>query len=156
MIKASLKNYRQTPRKVRLLANLVKGKKVNEAVVLLNNTPKRASFAVVQLINSAAANAKNNFNQDRENLYIKDIRVDQGVVMKRRRPGARGRVYPIMKKTSRVFVELDIKEEKVAKAKKEDKKVIKAEAKKPAVAKALADKAVKKVAKKVTKKAAAK
>ena len=77
-MKASLKNHRQSPRKVRLLADLVRGKKVDDAVVELTFANKRASTALKKLIDSAVANAENNNQVKRDNLYIKEIAVDKG------------------------------------------------------------------------------
>lgn len=105
-MKALLKNYRQSPRKVRLVADLVKGKTVGEALMLLSFNTKRANSAIRKLIASAAANAKHNQQVEKE-LYIKDIRVDGGLVMKRSMPRARGSAFQILKRTSRVMVELD-------------------------------------------------
>lgn len=110
MITASLKNYRQSPRKVRLVATLVRGKKVDEALNVLSQTTKRAASPLVALINSAVANAKNNFNIEKDSLVIKEFRVDGGVVMKRSMPRARGSAFPIKKRTSHVLVVLDSKD----------------------------------------------
>lgn len=112
MITASLKNYRQSPRKVRLVANLVKGKKVDEALNMLGHVTKRASNPLAALVLSAVANAKNNFNIEKDNLFIKEMRVDGGVVLKRSMPRARGSAFPIKKRTSHVSVVLAPKVEK--------------------------------------------
>ncbi|MFH1455120.1 MAG: 50S ribosomal protein L22 [bacterium] len=107
MITAKLNDYRQSPRKVRLVANLVKGKKVEEAKNILTFLIKRAANPISDLLNSAIANASNNFNISADQLYIKELRVDEGVVLKRRMPRARGIAYPINKRTSHVFIQLD-------------------------------------------------
>ena len=86
MITAKLNNYRQSPRKVRLIANLVKGKKVEDALDILNFAGKRASLPLKTLIESAIANAKNNFNLEKENLFVKEFRVDGGAILYRRMP----------------------------------------------------------------------
>ena len=109
MVKASLYNYRQSPRKVRLVANLVKGKQVEKAVSLLNFTVKEASGPVSKLIQSAVANAKNNFNLDAKDLFVKEIQVNPGYVLRRNTPGARGRAFPIRKRTSHITLVLDTK-----------------------------------------------
>jgi large subunit ribosomal protein L22 len=110
MITAELKNYRQSPRKVRLVADLIKGKQVDEALDLLQFTTKRASDPVTKLLKSAIANASHNFNiKSTENLYIKDMRVDEGVTLQRWRPRARGAAYPIRKRTSHVKITLEDK-----------------------------------------------
>ncbi len=106
-MKALLSNYRQSPRKVRLLADLVRGKKVGDAITTLTHLPKRAAAPVKKLIESAVSNALSNSAAKKEDLYIKEINVDKGVVLKRMRPGARGRGYPIHKHTSHVRVVLD-------------------------------------------------
>ena len=106
MVKASLKNYRQSPRKVRLIADLVRGKKVNRALIILKNAPKRAALPLRKLIESAVANAKND-NLSSESLVIKKITVDGGPTLFRRRPRARGAAYVIRKRTSHIGVELE-------------------------------------------------
>lgn len=118
MITAKLNNYRQSPRKVRLIANLVKGKKVGEALDILDFAGKRASLPLKALIESAISNAKNNFNLDKESLFIKEFRVDGGAILYRRMPRARGTAYPVRKRTSHVCVELESREIKPSKLKK--------------------------------------
>ena len=107
MITAKLNDYRQSPRKVRLVANLVKGKKIEEVRNTLAFLVKRASKPLADLIDSAVANASHNFNIPADQLYVKEFRVDEGVVLKRRMPRARGMAYPINKRTSHVFLQLD-------------------------------------------------
>jgi large subunit ribosomal protein L22 len=99
--KAELKNYRQSPRKVRLVADLVRGKKVEEALTLLDFVPKRASLPLKKLINSAYANAGK-----AENLIVKEISVNAGPTLHRSQPRSRGMANPIKKRTSRVRVVL--------------------------------------------------
>ncbi|MEK9182397.1 MAG: 50S ribosomal protein L22 [Patescibacteria group bacterium] len=118
MITAKLNNYRQSPRKVRLIANLVKGKKVDEALDILGFAGKRASLPLKTLIESAISNAKNNFNLDKESLFVKEFRVDGGAILYRRMPRARGTAYPIRKRTSHVSVELESREVKDVKSSK--------------------------------------
>ncbi len=105
-MKASLTNYRQAPRKVRLVAGLLKGKKVPNALTELAFLPKRASLPLKKLIDSAVANAKNVHGINADTLMIKSMSVDKGVVLKRSMPRARGSAYPIHKHTSHVVVEL--------------------------------------------------
>ena len=112
-MKASTKNYRQSPRKVRLVADAVRGKTVASALVELRFMPKRAAKAVSKLISSAAANAEQ-AGQDREGLKISTITVDDGITMKRYRPRARGSASPIRKRTSNIKVELGTAEAKAA------------------------------------------
>jgi large subunit ribosomal protein L22 len=146
MITAKLNDYRQSPRKVRLVVNLIKGKKVEDAKNSLTFLIKRASKPLCDLLDSAIANAEHNFNITADKLFVKEFRVDEGVVLKRRMPRARGMAYPIKKRTSHVFLQLDTidnmpvkKGKKVAVAKevvkKEDKKVVKKTAKKASIKK---------------------
>ncbi len=126
MVTASLTNYRQSPRKVRLVASLIKGKTVPQAINTLMVTTKRASDPMIKLLNSALANAKDR-GVSTENLYVKECTVNQGLTMKRFMPGARGTGFPILKKKSHVKLVLDTKAQKGAKAitapKSEEKKV---------------------------------
>lgn len=115
MITASLKNYRQSPRKIRKVADLVRGKSVTDAANILNFIAKKAGDPLHSLLMSAVANAKNNFNIEKEGLVVKEIRVDAGYVLKRRMPRARGMAYPINKRTSHVLLVLAPAPEKKAK-----------------------------------------
>jgi large subunit ribosomal protein L22 len=117
MVTASLTNYRQSPRKVRAVATLIKGKSVAQALDMLGVTTKRASDPLAKLINSAVANAKN-LGVSTDNLYIKECSVNQGLTMSRFMPGARGSAFPIRKKSSHVKLVLESKEPKVKKAAK--------------------------------------
>jgi large subunit ribosomal protein L22 len=137
-MKAFLKNYRQSPRKVRLVANLVKGKNVKEAEVELDFLPKRAGFPIKKLLLSAIANAKA-MGIERDNLFIKELRVDKGIVMKRMMPAAMGTGHRINKRTSHINIILA--EKVVTKENKKEKKEKKIEIEK-----------VKKVSKTKTKK----
>ena len=105
MITASLKNYRIAPRKVRIVADMVRGKKVSEAKNILDNAAKKARHPLSVLIDSAVSNASHN-HQITGELYVKEIRVDQGVTMKRSRPMSRGTAFPIKKRNSHVTVTL--------------------------------------------------
>lgn len=107
-MKAVLKNYRQSPRKVRLLADLVRGKRVQKALETLSFVNKRAADPVTKLINSAVANAKH-AGADVEKLFVKSIAVDKGIVLKRIMPRARGSAARILKRSSHVSVELGSK-----------------------------------------------
>ena len=98
-MKAYLKNYRQSPRKVRLVASLVKGKNVAQALVELDFLAKRAGLPIRKLLLSAVANAKN-MGIEMENLFIKELRVDKGITMKRMMPRAMGTGHRINKRTS--------------------------------------------------------
>jgi large subunit ribosomal protein L22 len=128
-MKAFLKNYRQSPRKVRLVANLVKGKNVGSAIAELDFLAKRAGAPIKKLLMSAVANAKNQ-GMEAENLFIKELRVDKGIVMKRIMPAAMGTAHRINKRTSHVEVILaekvvSVKNSKAVKVK--EKKIKKAD-----------------------------
>ena len=113
MITARLNTYRQSPRKVRLVSNLVKGKSVSDAIRLLSVTTKAAAEPLVKLIQSAVQNARVNFKVDEKTLFIKDFRVDAGVTMKRSMPRARGSAFPILKRTCHVHLVLYERESEV-------------------------------------------
>jgi large subunit ribosomal protein L22 len=127
-MKAFLKNYRQSPRKVRLVADLLKGKRVADGFVQLSALPKRATGPVTKLLASAVANAKQ-AGVSEENLFIENITVNKGIVMKRSMPRARGSASRINKRTSHVMITLiekgsekKAKSTKAVKAEKEDAK----------------------------------
>lgn len=104
-MKAFLKNYRQSPRKVRLVADLIKSKRVAEAVLILETLPKRASGPIQSLLSSAVSNAKQaGINID--NLFIENVTVNKGIVMKRSMPRAHGSASRINKRTSHVMLSL--------------------------------------------------
>ncbi len=105
-IKASLNNLRMAPRKVRLVANLVKGLRVPQAKGQLAFLVKKPAPLILKLLNSAAANAKNNFNVEENNLYIAAILVECGPTLKRWLSRAMGRATPIMKRTCSVKIVL--------------------------------------------------
>ncbi len=107
MITATLKNYRQSPRKVRVVADLVRGKRVEKALTTLGFLSKHATDPVRNVIEMAVSNAKENFKLNKEKLFVKEIQVNEGPVMKRFRPRARGSAYEIKKRTSHISVILD-------------------------------------------------
>jgi large subunit ribosomal protein L22 len=102
--KASVSNVGVTPRKVRLVIDLVRGKSVAEAQAILKNVNKAASPIVLKLVNSAAANAVNNYGMSQDKLYVEEIYADEGVKMKRFMPRAKGRASGLVKKTSHINV----------------------------------------------------
>lgn len=108
-MKAFLKNYRQSPRKVRLVASLVKGKSVLEAIAELDFLAKRAGMPLKKLLLSAVSNAKQ-VGIEKENLFIKELRVDKGITMKRMMPRAMGRGHRINKRTSHLNILLGVRE----------------------------------------------
>ncbi|QQR64621.1 50S ribosomal protein L22 [Candidatus Kaiserbacteria bacterium] len=107
-MKAILKNYRQSPRKVRLIADLVRGKDVKKALDMLTFVNKRAALPFTKLIKSAEANAKSQ-GADVSRLIVKSIAVDKGTVLKRFMPRARGTAARINKRNSHIKVELSTK-----------------------------------------------
>lgn len=121
-MKAILKTYRQSPRKVRLLVDLIRGKKVEQAKTALMFADKKAAGVVLKLLNSAVSNAKNNSSIDMETLFVKTATVDKGVTMKRSMPRARGSAFPINKRTSHIFIELAVREAKTPSVKVEKTK----------------------------------
>ncbi len=154
LIKAELKNYRQSPQKVRLVADLVRGKKVGRALGELKFLNKKASSVIAKLIDSAVANAKHNVSLEKEVLFIKEIRVDEGPTLKRWRAGARGRAFPLKRRTSRVLLVLSDGLEMEVKQEKKEQKVVKS--RKKVVKKTTAKKVAKKTKTKVTRKPAKK
>ncbi len=95
-----------TPRKARLVADLVRGKKVSDALGILHNVNKAASLPVRKTIQSAAANAVNNFGFDEETLFISEIQINDSIKMKRYRPRAKGSAAGIIKRTSTIIVKV--------------------------------------------------
>ena len=124
MITASIKNHRISPRKVRLVANMIRGKGIAQAQIILSGADKKAKHPISALLDSAVANASHNHKIDSASLFVKEIRVDQGFVLKRSQPMARGSAFPIKKRTSHISVVLAAREvaapkkAKAAKAKK--------------------------------------
>ena len=102
--RAIAKNVRVTPRKARLVMDLVRGKSVKEALGLLANTNRAASEPVIKLIKSAAANAVNNFGMDEDSLYIAEIWANDGLRMKRYLPRAKGSASGLVKRNSHLYV----------------------------------------------------
>jgi large subunit ribosomal protein L22 len=139
-MKAFLKNYRQSPRKVRLVADLIKSKRVAEALVILDTLPKRAAGPIEILLNSAIANAKTK-GVSTDNLYVENVTVNKGIVLHRSMPRARGSASRINKRTSHVM--LTLIEKSIEKKVKTTKKVVK-EVKKEVKPKAKKSETVKK------------
>ncbi len=102
--KAQARYMRLAPRKAREVVDLIRHKNVDEAVSILRYTPRGAAKVVLKVVNSAAANAENNFEMNRSNLYIDQAYVDEGPSLKRVRPRARGRRFLILKRTSHITV----------------------------------------------------
>ncbi len=122
-VRAVAKGVRQSPRKVSVVAALVRGRSVTDALTILEHTPRRSADPVKRVIESAKANADHNHNMKPDSLQITEITVTAGMRLKRFRPAAHGRALPFQKKTSHISVTVD-GEKRVAKkpaAKKETK-----------------------------------
>jgi large subunit ribosomal protein L22 len=107
-MKAILKNYRQSPRKVRLIADLVRGKNAGDALTTLQFVDKRAAGPFTKVIESAIANAKDQ-GKNTEKLFIKTVAVNKAATLKRFRPRARGSASRINKRNSHISVELGVR-----------------------------------------------
>lgn len=108
--KAVLKYTRISPRKVEIVLDLIRNKPVDLAMAILKHTPKAACEDLEKLLKSAIANAENNFNMDKNNLYVFECYVCPGPMLKRIRPRAQGRAYRILKRTSHVTLVVKEKE----------------------------------------------
>jgi large subunit ribosomal protein L22 len=109
--KATARTVRIASRKVRLVVDLIRGKKIGEAIAILRLTPKAASPVVEKVLKSAIANAEHNYEMDVENLYVSEVFVDEGPTMKRFRPRAQGRASAINKRTSHITLVVSEKKE---------------------------------------------
>ena len=108
--KAHLKYVRISPRKVKIVLDLIRGKDTDTAMAILANTPKAASESLTKLLKSAVANAEHNFGMDASNLYVSECFVCPGPTLKRIMPRARGSAFHIMKRTSHVTLTVKEKE----------------------------------------------
>ena len=108
--KAILRTARIAPRKVQIVLDLIRGKDYDVAMATVKHTPKAASEYLEKLLKSAAANAENNHNMDKNNLYVAECYVCPGPIMKRIMPRAQGRAYRILKRTSHITVVLKEKD----------------------------------------------
>ena len=104
--KATLKYARISSRKVKIVADLIKGKDIDEAIAILKYTPKASSEMLEKLLKSAIANAENNHHMAHEKLYVADIFANQGPTLKRIRPAAKGSAVRIRKRTSHITIVL--------------------------------------------------
>lgn len=121
-IKARLSNLRTAPRKVRLVADLIRNKNIAQARAILEFAVKGPTGPMLKLLNSAVASAVNDKKLDEKNLYISKVTVDEGPKLKRMFPMSRGRAYPIMKRTSHIVLILSEKKTEVKEKKKAKKK----------------------------------
>ncbi|MFH1012641.1 MAG: 50S ribosomal protein L22 [Candidatus Peregrinibacteria bacterium] len=124
-MKAVLRRVRISPKKANLVAGMVRGKKVEEALNLLDAIPKKAARILYKVVHSAASNATNNFKQSIGDLFITRLLVTKGPTLKRSRPVSRGRTHPILKRMSHITVEVGVAQGAEAKthesAKREEK-----------------------------------
>lgn len=122
--RAYIKGVAQAPRKVAIVASLVRGRTVADALVILDHTPRRSALAVKKAIQSAAANAKNNDNVDPKTLVLTTVSVTAGARLKRFKPHMRGMALPFQKKSSNILIEVTgvVKEKKALAKKAEVKK----------------------------------
>lgn len=109
--KAVAKYIRISPRKVRQVIDIIRGKDVQEALAILKFTPKRASVPVAKVVKSAAANAEHNYEMNKDNLYVAACYVDQGPTLKRWQPRAQGRADVLRHRTSHITVVVKEKKE---------------------------------------------
>ena len=107
---ATLKFARISARKVKIVADLIRGKDVDEAISIVKFTPKASSEVIEKLLKSAIANAENNHEMKHENLYVAEIYANQGPTLKRIRPAAKGSAVRIRKRTSHITIVLKEKE----------------------------------------------
>ncbi|HJL41933.1 MAG TPA: 50S ribosomal protein L22 [Myxococcales bacterium LLY-WYZ-16_1] len=108
--RAKLRHLRTSPRKVRLVADLIRGKHVEEALNILQFTQKGSSEPLAKLVKSAVANADQRGGVDIDNLYVGQLTVDAGPTLKRFMPRAQGRATPILKRTSHVSIALELRD----------------------------------------------
>lgn len=120
-VTAKLRFLRMGPRKVRLVVDMIRGKKVTRALDILSVLPKRAALPILKLLNSAIANAKHNHSLAVEDLKVAQVYVDGGPVLKRSMPKAHGRATPIRERTSHITLVLTKFETKAKADKKETK-----------------------------------
>ena len=105
--RAIAKHVRISPYKVRVVLDIIRGKGYEQAVAILENTPKSASEPIKKVLMSAAANAENNLGMSKDNLFVAACFADQGPTLKRVMPRAQGRAFRILKRTSHITVVLD-------------------------------------------------
>ena len=103
---ATLKNARISARKVKIVADLIRGKDAKEALAIVKFTPKASSEIIEKLLKSAIANAENNHGMKSNNLYVAEVYANQGPTMKRIRPAAKGSAVRIRKRTSHITIKL--------------------------------------------------
>ena len=107
--KAYLYDIRISPRKVKVVLDIIRGRSYDEAVAILKNTPKAASEILLKVVNSAAANAEHNMNLNKSDLFVAEAFAGQGPILKRIQPVSKGRAHRINKRTSHITIVLDTK-----------------------------------------------
>jgi len=113
-VKAQVKYVRAQTRKVRIVADLIRGKNVNEAMIMLQFLPNLGARLIQKVLKSAIANAKNNFKLGQEKLYISEILVDGATPFKRFHPRSRGSAFAILKRQSHITIYVEEKKEKIS------------------------------------------
>jgi len=108
-MKAYGKNIRISPKKLRVVAEVIRGQKTSEALQFLKFAPKKWADILYKILHSAVSNAENNNKQDADSLYIEKLVIHKGIVYKRGNPVSRGRMHPILKRTSNIVLELQVK-----------------------------------------------
>ncbi len=108
-MKAYGKNIRISPKKLRVVAEVVRGKNAEEALRFLKFAPKKWADILYKILHSAVKNAEHNDSQKLADLYVDTLVVTKGIVYKRGRPVSRGRMHPILKRTSNIALELQVK-----------------------------------------------
>lgn len=102
--RAIAKGVRIAPKKSRLVIDLIRGKSVSEADNILANLNKESARVIRKVLTSAVANAENNLELDKENLYVKEAYINEGRTLKRMKAGSKGRVNPILKRSSHITI----------------------------------------------------
>lgn len=108
-MKAYGKNIRISPKKLRVVAEIIRWEKADNALNFLKFAPKKWAGILYKIVSSAIANAQNNDGQNVENLYVSSIIINKWIVYKRGNPVSRGRMHPILKRTSNISLELQVK-----------------------------------------------
>jgi large subunit ribosomal protein L22 len=108
-MKANGKNIRISPKKLRVIAEVIRGQKIEEALAFLKFAPKKGADLLYKIVYAAVKNAENNDNQKADDLYIDTLIISKGIVYKRSNPVSRGRAHRILKRTSNIKLELQVK-----------------------------------------------
>lgn len=108
-MKANGKNIRISPKKLRVVGEVIRGMDATEALNFLKFAPKKGANLLYKILHAAVANATNNDGQKSDNLYISSLIINKGIVYKRGNPVSRGRMHPILKRTSNINLELQVK-----------------------------------------------